>query len=236
MPFVIPTFSSFRSPGPPSLTSLEYAADVNEVKSVGAASSARTADQTESARFWAGTAATLWNRAAAAAATRNHTTLSENARLFALLNAATADAVIACWDNKFFFSFWRPITAIRLADTDGNPLTDAQADWTPLVTTPPYPEYDSGHQSISGVSQAVLTAFFGPQPMEGFSESLPGVTRRWSTFEAAADDAFMSRIWAGIHYRFAMRDARARAERIAEYVLENAAQPLNGRHTGQLRK
>lgn len=236
-PFVIPTFSSFRSPGPPALNSLEYAADVNEVKLVGELSSAaRTADQTESARFWAGTAASVWNRAAATAARRRHTTLSENARLFALLNIATADAVIACWDNKYFFEFWRPITAIRLASTDGNPLTIEQADWTPLVATPPYPEYDSGHQSISGASQAVLTAYFGDQPMEGFSEGLPGVTRRWQTFRGAADDAYMARIWAGIHFRFAMRDARARAEKIAAFVLANAARPLNGQRVGQVRQ
>lgn len=236
VPFAIPTSSSFRSLGPPSLNSLEYAADVNEVKLIGEASSAvRTADQTESARFWAGAAATVWNRAAVTAAVQHNTTLSENARLFALLNIAAADAVVAAWDNKYFFVFWRPITAIRLASTDGNLLTIEQADWTPLVTTPPYPEYDSGHQSISGASQAVLTAYFGPQPMEAFSEGLAGVIRRWSSFAAAADDAFMARIWGGIHFRFAMRDTRVRAERIAAYVLENAARPLNGR-VGQLRQ
>jgi hypothetical protein len=236
-PFVMPTSSSFRSPGPPALNSLEYAADVNEVKLVGAqASAVRTADQTESARFWAGAAASVWNRAAATAARRRHTTLSANARLFALLNAAAADAIIASWDNKYFFEFWRPITAIRLAGSDGNSLTIEQADWTPLVPTPPYPEYDSGHQSISGASHAVLTAYFGNQPMEGFSEGFPGVIRRWTSFQAAADDAFMARIWAGIHFRFAMQDARVRAEKIAAFVLANAAQPVNGQRVGQLRR
>jgi hypothetical protein len=239
VPFAIPTFSSFRSPGPPPLTSLEYAADVNEVKLVGeltAPLTARTADQTESARFWAGAASSVWNRAAATAALRHHTPLSENARLFALLNIAAADAIIAAWDNKYFFELWRPITAIRLANTDGNSLTVEQADWTPLIVTPPYPEYDSGHQSISGASQAVLTAYFGPQRMEGFSEGLAGVVRQWASFKAAADDAFMARIWAGIHFRFAMRDTRVRAEKIAAFVLANAAQPLKGRRVGQLRK
>ena len=136
-PFAIPSPSSFRSTlGPPALTSAQYAADFLEVKRVGeATSSTRTADQTESARFWAGTAIGLWNRAAAAAADARHNTLSDNARLFAVLNVAIADALISCWDAKSHFMFWRPITAIRLANTDGNDATDVQATWTPLITT-----------------------------------------------------------------------------------------------------
>jgi hypothetical protein len=230
-PFVIPSPSSFRSTvGPPALTSAQYAADVNEVKSVGeATSTTRTADQTQSARFWAGTAVTFWNRAATAAADARHNSLSENARLFALLNVAIADALISCWDAKFQFLLWRPITAIRLANTDGNPATDVQATWTPLITTPPYPEYDSGHQSVSGSAQAILTATFGSMPVQGVSESLPGVTRSWPSFAAAAEDALMARIWSGIHFRTAMEDTRVRAARIAAYVLEHAAVRVNGR-------
>ena len=123
---------------------------------------------------------------------------------------------------------WRPITAIRLADTDDNPLTTAQPTWTPLLTTPNYPEYDSGHQSGSGVGQYVMTAFFGNNtPVEGFSEGFPGVTRSFPNYAAAADDAFMARIWSGIHFRFAMLDARLRAEVIAADVLTHVAQPVN---------
>lgn len=230
-PFAIPSPSSFRSAlGPPALTSAQYAADFLEVKRLGEATSAtRTADQTESARFWAGTALTFWNRAAAAAANARHNTLSENARLFALLNVAIADALISCWDAKVYFNFWRPITAIRLANTDGNNATDVQATWTPLITTPPYPEYDSGHQSVSGSSQAILTAVFGSMPVAGTSEGLAGVVRSFPSFAAAADDAFMARIYSGIHFRTAMRDTRSRAERIAAYVLEHVAVRLNGR-------
>jgi hypothetical protein len=234
-PFVIPHPWSFRPLGPPALTSQQYADDVNEVKLVGeAASAARTADQTQSARFWAATALTFWNRAAATASLDRHLTLAENARLFALLNVAVADAIIAAWDSKYFFEFWRPITAIRLADTDGNDDTTGQADWRPLITTPNYPEYYSGHQSVSGTSQAILTAFFGPQPLEGFSEGLPGVVRSWPTFAAAADEALLARIFSGIHFRTAMLDTRVNAELIAAYVLEHAAQPLRGKHVGQL--
>jgi hypothetical protein len=229
-PFAIPSPSSFRSPGPPALTSAQYAADFMEVKRLGEATSAtRTADQTEAARFWAGTALTFWNRAAKNAADARHNTLSENARLFALLNVAIADALVSCWDNKVHFNFWRPITAIRLANTDGNDATDVQPTWVPLITTPPYPDYDSGHQSVSGSSQAILTAFFGSMPVEGTSEGLAGVVRSWPSFAAAADEAFMARIYSGIHFRTAMRDTRARAERIAAYVLEHVAVRVNGR-------
>jgi hypothetical protein len=232
LPFVIPSPSAFRSlTGPPALTSAQYAADVNEVKLVGESGSlARTADQTEAARFWGGTAAAFWNRAAADASRARHFNLSANARLFTLLNVAIADAVISCWDAKYHFELWRPITAIRLADTDGNPATIAQPNWTPLLTTPNYPEYDSGHQSNDGTAQYILTRYFGDNmPVTGFSEGFPGVTRSFPNFKAAADDAFMARIWAGIHFRTAMTDTRARAEQIAAYVWTHAAQKATGR-------
>lgn len=235
-PFVIPSPSSFRSPfGPPDLTSQQYADDVNEVKLLGEdVSTARTTDQTNSARFWAATALAFWNQAAVTASVDRHLTLSENARLFALLNVAIADAVISAWDAKYYFELWRPITAIRLADTDENDATIAKLDWKPLVTTPNYPEYDSGHQSVSGASQAILTAYFGDVRVEGVSSGLPGVVRSWPSFAAAADDALLARIFSGIHFRFAMVDTRERAEAIADYVLENAAQPLHGNRRGQL--
>jgi len=226
--FVIPSSSSFRPGGPPPLTSLKYARDFIEVKLVGDIESAfRTADQTESARFWASSApGAVWNRAAQSASLRRGLNLLRNARLFALLNLALADSALSAWDSKFHYSNWRPITAIRLANTDSNPLTLADLDWTPLIVTPPYPDYYSGHQSISGAAQEVLTVFFGNKMgFEAFSEGLPGVTRSWRSFSAAADEANMSRIWAGIHFRFAQTDARIVAEKIAQYVLKHAARP-----------
>jgi hypothetical protein len=238
LPFVIPTASSFRPAGPPSLTSLEYARDFDEVKAIGAAASTtRTAEQTTIARFWGSTAPTFWNRAAASAAARRHTSLSQNARLFALLNLAMADAGISSWDAKYFFEFWRPFHAIRLASTDGNGLTDEQADWAPLLATPPYPEYSSGHATVSGAAQRVLTTFFGNLPVEGWSEAFGEAhIRSWPDFEAAADEAYESRIYAGIHFRFAMRDAREKGRAIGDYVMANAAQPVHGRRTGHLRR
>lgn len=235
-PFVIPSGSSFRSAtGPPALTSQQYADDVNEVKLVGEdVSTVRTQAQTNTARFWASTVVLFWNQAAVAASADRHLTLSENARLFTLLNVAMADSAISCWDSKYYFELWRPVTAIRLADTDGNPATIHQDNWKPLVTTPNYPEYDSGHQSNSGAAQAIMTAYFGDAPVQGVSPGLPGVTLSWPSFAAAADSALLARIYSGIHFRFAMVDTRNRAERIAAYVLENAAQPLHGERRGQV--
>lgn len=236
--WVIPSTSTFRSPGPPLLTSAEYAADVDEVQRVGrAVTMERTADQTEAARFWAGTAPTFWNRAAVAAARSRNTSLSQNARLFALLNIAVADSNLTTFESKYYFRLWRPIHAITLADTDDNPLTVKEDGWTSFLASPAYPEYTSGHQSISGAAAAVLTAFFGAaMPVTGTSEGLPGVTRSWPSFEAAADEASMARIWAGIHFRSAMRDTREMARQVAAYVMEHAAQSLHGERVGQLRK
>jgi hypothetical protein len=112
-----------------------------------------------------------------------------------------------------------------LADTDGNPDTAANAAWTPLLPTPPYPDYDSGHQSYSRSSATVLIAFFGDTtPVDGFSESLPGVTRHWVNYTAVADEASMARIWGGIHFRFTMEDTQTRARNVARYVLAHGAQ------------
>jgi hypothetical protein len=237
LPFVIEQPSSFRSTsGPPPLTSQEYADGVNEVQSVGAVNSVtRTDDQTQAARFWAATANSFWNRTAADASRAHHLTLSENARLFAVLNVAQADAIFSCWDSKYFFVFWRPITAIQLAATDANPATNPDGSWAPLITTPNYPEFDSGHQSVSRSSATVLIAYFGDKTsVEGFSEGLPGVTRHWPNFTAAADEALLARIWAGIHFRFTMEESRSRAIEVANYVLQHAAQPINGAQAGQI--
>ena len=229
-PFVIPSVADYRPADPPALTSEAYAADLNEVKAIGdAASAVRTADQAQAARFWNGTSMTFWNRAAEGASRHRHLTLSENARLFALLNAAMADGIIATWAAKYHYEFWRPVTAIRLASTDGNPLTEEAATWTPLVATPPYPEYPAGHPTISGAAATVLTSFFGDQlAVEGTSEALPGVVRAWPSFSAAADEANAARIWAGIHFRSAVAAGREAGDQIGLYVVEHAAQPVHG--------
>jgi hypothetical protein len=226
-PFILPVTVGRSLDGPPALASAEYAADFAEVKSIGENTSAtRTADQTEAARFFAGTAMTFWNRVADVAARRRHLTLSENARLFVHLNTAMADSIITTWAAKYDFEFWRPVTAIRLASTDGNSATQEQANWTPLVVTPPYPEYPAGHPSISGAAQAVLTSYFGDQmAVQGTSEALPGVVRHWPNFAAAADEANLARIWAGIHFRTAVTVGRSNGDDIGRFVVLFAARP-----------
>jgi PAP2 superfamily len=233
--WIIPSPSSFRPPGPPELTSAQYTADFNEVKAIGQdTSTVRTADQTQAAQFWFGTALTFWNRAAAANSVKRHLSLGKNARLFALLNVAMADGAISCWDAKYFYNFWRPITAIRLADTDGNPDTAPDATWSPLRANPPYQEYTSGHATVSGAGQEVLTEFFGKHvPVSGWSETFgPGTNRSWPSFSAAADEANLSRIWVGIHFRTAVVDGRAAGNAIAAYVMKNGLQRLHGHDDG----
>ncbi|MDX2149622.1 MAG: vanadium-dependent haloperoxidase [Bryobacteraceae bacterium] len=234
IPFIIPSPAMFRPSGPPTLDSQKYAQEFNEVKVLGSlASAVRTPDQTQAARFWAATALTFWNRAAALASTLRRLTLSENARLFALLNLAMADGAIVCWDSKYLYEFWRPVTAIRLASTDGNPDTIEDAGWTPLVVTPPFPEYLSFHGVVSGAAQTILTSYFGAAfPFDGTSEGLPGVSRRWSSFSDAADEANLARIWGGIHFRRAVVDARKAGDDIGSFCLNTALRPI---HKGTLK-
>jgi membrane-associated phospholipid phosphatase len=207
-PFALASGSQFRLPAPPALGSAQYAVEVNTVKAVGAAGSMlRTAEQTEIARFWGygpGTATPPghWNEIAQAVVRDRGTTLEENARLFALLNIALADAAIVCWEAKYVYNFWRPITAIQEADTDGNPLTEADQGWMPLLPTPPFPEYASGHSTFSGAAATVLAYFFGSDRIAFAvgSDDLPGVLRSYASFSEAALESGLSRIYGGIHF------------------------------------
>jgi hypothetical protein len=209
VPFTLPDLKRFRPAPPPALTSAEYTASYREVKSLGSfESSARTADQTEIAKFWADGAGTVtppghWNRIAQNVARSRRTTLTENARLFALLNLGMADCGIACWDCKYRFNLWRPVHAIREGDRDGNPDTEADANWKPLLETPPFPTYTSGHSSFSGCAATVLASVFGDkQGFSSTSDGLPGVTRSFTSFSSAAAEAGKSRIYGGIHWEF----------------------------------
>ena len=157
--------SQFR-PGPPyAVTSRKYAADFNEVKALGGdgvtTPSARTAEQTEIALFWVESSPLQWNRIARTVAAATRLDLWEQARLFGLLNMALADGYVGSFDTKYHYNYWRPVTAIRSADTDGNPNTSADPTWTPLVTTPPIPDYDSAHSVEGGAARQVLKRFFG---------------------------------------------------------------------------
>jgi hypothetical protein len=235
LPYAIASPSQFRPTGPPALNSAQYAANFNETKTLGSAiSSSRTAEQTLIANYWAGNAAVSWNRVTSSLAIAHHTSLSENARLFALMNLALADATVAGWDSKLHFMSWRPVTAIRLADSL-NPDTAADPDWTPLLVTPRHPEYVSAHLIFSSASAGVLAAYFGDDTTFSLeSVGLPGVFRTYNSFSSALDEVTLARIYAGIHFRSACVDGRTMGTAIAHYVLEHVAQPDQGELRGQV--
>jgi membrane-associated phospholipid phosphatase len=227
-PFAMSSGSQFRPDGPPALDSAKYVAEFNQVKALGSLNSTtRTAEQTEIAKFWADGAGTFtppghWNLIAEQIALTKGNTLEENARLFALLDIAEADAGIAAWDAKYTYNLWRPITAIALADTDNNPDTSADPDWTPLLTTPPFPEYVSGHSTFSGAAATVLTAFFGDNlNFATASIGLPNVVRSFSSFTQAANEAGMSRIYGGIHFQSANQDGLAMGRAVGNYAIRH---------------
>ena len=231
-PFALSSGSQFRPKPPPALDSAEYAAAFNEVKSLGRAdSTTRTEEQTQIARFWndgLGTAFApgYWNKIAQSVATEQGLSLVSDARLFALLNIATADAIISCWDAKYAYSFWRPVTAIRAADTDGNPDTEPDAGWTPLLVTPNFPSYTSAHSTVSAAAAGVLTDLFGPDHhFTVGAEGLPGVTRSFDSFGAAAAEAGQSRIYGGIHYQFDNVAGQQRGRAVAGYVMDHVLKP-----------
>ncbi len=233
-PWVIDSPDQFRPAGPPALTSAHYAADVNEVETLGSLTTqARTADQTLLARFWqSATVSYWWDSVAMELAAERGFSLSDNARLLAVLNVAIADASIACWDAKYHYVFWRPITAIQLADTDGNPDTIGDPAWLPLLVTPNFPDYPSGHATTSGAAGAVLAAFFGDEsPVSFDSDGMPGVTRSFSSLSAAVQEIKDARVLGGIHFRTAVDDGQVVGQAVANYIVEHAAQPLHG-HAG----
>jgi membrane-associated phospholipid phosphatase len=239
-PFCIPSDSAFRPPPPPALTSADYTAAFNEVKSLGAANSTtRTAEQSQIARFWYGAAGTYtatgyWNQIAQEVAQRRGDSLVQDARLFALLNLAQADAYFAVWDAKYTYNFWRPVTAIRAADTDGNPDTAADPAWTPFLVTPAHPSYSSGHSGISGAAAAVLAAFFGTDaiPFSFSSDGLPGVTRSYAGFSAAAQEVSDSRVYAGIHWRFDVQAGQVMGNEVGDYIATHFLRPVTKAHDG----
>lgn len=204
-PFVLRYGAQFRPGPPPALGSRRYSRDFDEIKAVGSSVSAtRTQDQTDLARFWIATAAQNWNPVARQLATAQGLTLAQTARALALLNLAGADTFIASWDAKFTYHQWRPVTAIRAADTDGNPETDADPAWTPLLVTPAFPDYIAGHTTYAGAAQKVLEYVFGTDPgvlMTLTSPTAPGVIEQYTTVEQIADGVVDARVWGGIHWR-----------------------------------
>src|SRR5262249_39738321 len=155
--------------------------------------------------------------------------LVQNARLFALLNLAQADSYFAVWDAKYTYNLWRPVTAIRAADTDGNPGTEPDTAWTSFLGTPAFPSYPSGHSGHSGAAAAVLAAYFGTDsvPFSFSSDGLPGVTRSFASFSAAAQECSDSRVFAGIHWRFDVAVGQAMGGEIGDYVVTHWLLPAS---------
>src|SRR5437667_1823839 len=229
-PFAMSSSAQFRPPGPPALDSQRYAADYNEVKELGAAvGSTRTEEQTEIALFWADGAGTEtppghWNSIAQTIAATQRNSLEENARLFALLNIAMADAAICAWDAKYTFHFWRPVTAIAFAEPE--------LHWTSFIVTPPFPDYVSGHSTFSGAAATVLPLFYGTEnlPFTTGSDFLPGVYRSFSTCLDAAEEAAVSRLYGGIHFRSAKEDGLQAGISIGEWTNTHYLR-LKGNHS-----
>ena len=240
-PFALTSGDEFRPVPPPAIGSPEYATAVDETMRLGGfQSSQRTAEQTEIALFWADGGGTAtppghWNSIAADVTLHQGTSLLETARTFALLNIAMADAGIASWDAKYHYDLWRPIDAIRQADQDGNAGTLGDTAWIPLLKTPPFPTYTSGHSTFSGAANAVLTSLYGDHVV--FDSQSDGhlaaeqrpldpsqiVTRHFTSFNQAAEEAGLSRIYGGIHFNFDDTAGRSLGDRVGRAVLERLA-------------
>lgn len=232
-PFAMTSGDQFRPDAPPALDSAAYTAAFNEVKELGSLTSTlRTADQADIARFWANGAGTAsapghLNLMAQLAAQQQGNTLEENARLFAAINIAMADATISCWDAKYEFSSWRPITGIREAANDGNPDTEADAGWTPLLGTPNFPSYTSAHSTLSAAAATVLADFFGT---DDISFTLPSqnpavAARSYTSFSQAAEESAVSRLYGGIHWNFDNNVGLEQGAAVGQYVMDHFLRP-----------
>jgi membrane-associated phospholipid phosphatase len=201
-PFVLSSGDQVRPPAPAAVTTAEYAAALNTVKDLGRDTSAtRTADQTAAAKFWSAAPVwNVWNQLAQRETLDRGLSLQQAVRMFAALDVSLADTAIALYDAKYHFLVWRPVTAIRAADTTGNPDLTADPNWTPLSTTAPDPSYPGAHSAFSRAAATVLTDFFrGGDSVRITTDPLPGVARTFSGFSSAASEAGASRIWAGQH-------------------------------------
>jgi hypothetical protein len=238
-PWVINSPNQFRPGGPPALSSAQFATDFNETKDWGSFSSAvRSPDETLYSLFWnASSASYYWDQIAISLSAANHLTVSENARLLALVNVAMADAAIGCWEAKIHYLFWRPITAIREpTDTAINPATSPDPLWTPLFATPAHPDYPSGHSCVSGAAGRILSNFFGNNnSFSVTSDVMTTVTRFFSSITAAVDEVRNARVFAGIHFRTATNDGGTLGINVADWAQAHSLLPVNGNKEGQIR-
>ena len=230
-PFFMNDSAQFRPGPPPALASAQWARDYNEIKELGALqSTTRTGEQSDIARFWTITGAPSWNPVVRSLAASNRLSLIDNARLFALVNIAATDAFIAVFDAKYEYNFWRPITAIRNGDIDGNDATSLDAKWLPLVDTPLHPEYPCAHCITAGAIGSVLEAQFGTgqvPTIEMVSPTAPGITRRWTRIGDYVKEVNHARIWGGVHYRYSTEVGEAMGRQIGTLAVKRVLVPVN---------
>src|ERR1700722_2333182 len=231
-PFVLTRPSQFRVPPPLALNSPDYIADLNEVREMGSlTSTSRSSEQTEVALFWALNTALAWDRIAVQLSVARGLSLTENARLFEVLNVSMVDAIIACWDSKYRYLSWRPVTAIRAAAAPGDPDSNWQPLLDSLTGTPAHPEYPSAHSSFSGAAAFVLADFFGENTaFSASSEILPGTTRSYANFSEAIAEIADARVFGGIHLRSSCARGNSLGRAVADYVSRHL---LRGRGDGQ---
>ena len=241
-PFVLSHGAQFRPRPPYDVRSKKFASDFNEIKLLGGdgitTPSNRTPEQTEIGLFWRESSPLQWNRIARTVSASQFLDLWQNARLFGLLNLAMADGYIGSWEAKYHYNYWRPVTAIQTADTDGNPLTDADPTWTPLQLTYPIPDYDSGHATEGGAAAETLKQFFGTDliPFNVCSFTLPAgstcndatpIFRSYASFSEAADENAISRILIGIHFRLAVEEGTEHGRKIAKRAANRVLRPIH---------
>jgi hypothetical protein len=231
-PFGIESGDQFRSDPPPALASNDYAKAYNEVKAVGGRdSSQRPPDRADVARFYSVVLSLgAWNAAASQVAAAQHPPLVENARAFALLNMALQDALVSVFDTKYHYTFWRPETAIRAGDTDGNPDTEPDPGFKPFIVTPCHPSFASAHGSSGYAARRVLEHVFGlgPHSITLTTPQFPGIILEYTRFEEITSDVDDARVYGGIHFRFDQKAAARQGRGIGGYVYENNLQPLPG--------
>ena len=216
-PFFLKAGSQYRPGPPPSLTSPAYVADFTEIASLGSQTSPeRNAAQTETARFWMATAPQLWNQAVQQLAAAHRLRATATAFVFLVFNAAGADAMIVAWDSKYTYNQWRPVTAIRAQLTD--------PAWTPLIPTPPFPDYIAGHTTYAGAAEAVLSHLFGERPraFSMTSATANGAIHTYSSFRYVADEVVNARVWGGVHWRTSCNSGRTTGKQVGGYAFRQA--------------
>lgn len=221
-PFILASSSQFRPQGPDRLESKAYARDFNEIKELGRVDSqSRTPEQTEVARFWSEFSLVQITRGLNALAMAQGLDIGQTARMIVMANMASADGLIACFDSKYHYLFWRPIHAIQRADTDGNEATEPDPSWTPLLVTPNHPEYPSAHACSTTAIMETLAAFFGTQEVPfSLDSTVTHTTHYYQRFKEVVPEVANARVWAGIHFRHSTDDGAKIGRKVANWMIQ----------------